>query len=360
MKDIKLPEGKRLISPTDRLSYMGRIDLSKPEEPVFIWAGSCVRMRFTGTYVGAAVFNRSFYNRISLGYIIDGREGRAELGSEEGEYYLPLAEGLEEGEHEITLFKRQDATHYFKLLGFAVDSGAQIIDPPPLPHRRIECFGDSVSAGAVVEATDCTGALDPEDNDGSYDNAWRSYAAITARNLGAQLHNTSQGGIAVFDNTGWYHGPNFIGMETAYDKLCYYPEGEQGFTPWDFSRYIPQLVIFAVGQNDQHDEVKGDPDIRDPEFRRRWKERYKDIIRALGEKYPKARFVLLLTVLWHDPEWDRAVGEIAAELGDERVTHFMFTRTGKATPGHPRISEQQEMAEELTAYISQMGDKVWE
>ena len=46
--------------------------------------------------------------------------------------------------------------------------------------------------------------------------------------------------------------------------------------------------------------------------------------------------------------------------GIEKVYHFMFKRNGAATPGHPRISEQYEMAEELTAFISSLGDDIWE
>ncbi|WP_295153410.1 GDSL-type esterase/lipase family protein [uncultured Ruminococcus sp.] len=360
---MKIPEGKQLITPDKDMTYMGRIDLADPKAPVFYWAGSYVRMRFTGTSVSAVIFNRRFFNRMSLGCVLDGREFRVDFGKtdeNEGEYLLKLADDLEDGEHDVILFKRQDSSHYYKFLGFIIDEGAQVPDAPALPARRIECFGDSVSAGAVVEAVNHTAKCDPDGHMGHYDNAWRSYASITARNLGAQLHDTAQGGIAIFDKTGWFHAPNFLGMETAYDKLCYYPEGEKGYTDWDFSRYIPHVVIFAVGQNDSHNEAEGDPDIADPVFRRRWKDGYKKIIVSLREKYPKARFILLLTVLCHDPEWDKAIDEITQELADEKISHFMFTRTGKATPGHPRISEQYEMAEELTAYISNMGDSVWE
>lgn len=96
------------------------------------------------------------------------------------------------------------------------------------PARKIECYGDSVSAGAVCEAVDFVASCDPEDHQGVYDNAWHSYAMITARNLGAQIHNIAQGGIAIFDNTGYYHAPNYIGMESVYNKLCYFPEGCKG------------------------------------------------------------------------------------------------------------------------------------
>lgn len=353
--------GRKLI-PADsgKITYMGRIDFDDPARPEFYWAGSFARMRFTGRNIGAVICNHKFYNDMLLGIVIDGREDKVSFEENDKDIVLTLAEDLDEGEHEITLFKRQDATHYFEFTGFLIDGDAEALEPAPLPERKIECFGDSVSAGAVVEAMDYAASCDPEGHEGIYDNAWHSYSNITARNLGAQLHDTAQGGIAIFDNTGYYHAPECIGMESAYDKLCYFPESKKGVTAWDFSRYVPDIVIFAVGQNDPHKEGCEDNDIRDPEYRLKWKNRYKEIILDLKSKYPKADFILLLTVLCHDPVWDEVIEEITRELNDEKITHFMFTRTGKATPGHPRLSEQYEMATELTAYISNMGDKVWE
>ena len=53
------------------------------------------------------------------------------------------------------------------------------------------------------------------------------------------------------DGTGWFLEPEQMGMETVWDKVHYHPDfGEP--TCWDFSRYIPQVVIVAVGQNDSH------------------------------------------------------------------------------------------------------------
>ena len=340
------------------LTYMGRIEMYEGF-PRFVFAGTSVTVRFKGTDISCTIRNHRFYNKMELGAVIDGKVTKVPFDHKEEDITLTLAEGLENTEHEVTLYKRQDATHYFEFKGFELDDCAELLPAKPLPKRRIECFGDSVSAGAVVEAIDCVGQNDPEGHDGTFDNAWYSYASITARNLGAQLHDTAQGGIAIFDNTGWYHAPDFIGMETAYDKVCYFPEAEGGYTKWDFSKYIPHVVLFAVGQNDQHNEAEGDPDINDPEFRERWKSAYKKIVLDLRAKYPKALFVLLLTVLCHDSAWDDAVEEITRELDDPKITHFMFTRTGKATPGHPRIPEQYEMAEELTAYLSGMGDDIW-
>lgn len=350
-----IENGRRLIPPTaENMTFMGRISFIDDDAPEFYWPYSNVRIRFKGTYIGAVIRNKTIYNKMSVGCTIDGIEKCISFDTPDGEYLLTLAEGLEDTEHEAVFFKRQDASHFFAFMGFVLDEGAEVLPVPELPEFKIEVFGDSVCAGAVTEAVANTGMLDPEDNDGSFDNAWQAFPAITARALNAQLHDTSQGGIAVFNGTGYYHGPDFIGMESAYDKLCMFPEGTHGVTEWDFTRYIPDVVIFEVGQNDCHCETDINTDITDPVYRRKWKSRYKDIILSLQKHYPKAKFILLLTILCHDPEWDKAVEEISAELDDENIVYFRFTRTGRGTPGHPRIPEQCEMADELTAYISSM------
>ncbi len=354
------------IKPSDKnLYYMGRIDFSNPDRVKFFYSGSLVKINFKGTGLKAKILNRKFYNIMELGVICDGFESKVTFDKNDEEITLCLAQNLENTAHSVTFFKRQDATHYFEFLGFEIDGeNAQILPPSPKPSRRIEVFGDSVSAGAVCEATDFTGKCDPDGHDGIYDNSWHSYISITARNLGAELHNNAQGGIALFDGSGYYHAPDFIGVESTYDKLCYFPEG--GVSPWDFSRYDPHIVVFAFGQNDNHHDGYEDFEISDPEYRARWKKRYKEVLLDIKSRYENPTFILITTVLMHDPDRDVAIEEIKNELiGDglmpkDKLYHFMFTRNGKATPGHPRIAEQCEMAEELTAFISSFGDKIWQ
>ena len=56
----------------------------------------------------------------------------------------------------------------------------ELLAPPPVPKRKIEVYGDSVSAGEVSEALDFVGKEDPEHN-GEYSNSWYSYAWMTAK-----------------------------------------------------------------------------------------------------------------------------------------------------------------------------------
>ena len=74
----------------------------------------------------------------------------------------------------------------------------------------------------------------------------------------------------------------------------------------------------------------------------------------LMEKYPNARFVLMLTIMKHEPTWDKLIEEIASEVNSDRVAYFRFTRTGAATVGHPRAVEQSEMAIELYKYLTNL------
>lgn len=347
-------ENIRLSPDSGYLRYVGRTDILNGAVR-FFYAGSSVTVRFVGTSISCVIRDHRFYSVPMLGAVVDGKMIPLSYELSDGDIIINIADGLKNEEHEIMLYKRQDCCHYFEFLGFILNEGAKLLEPAPAPELKIECYGDSVSAGAVVEATEYAGKNDPEENDGSYDNSWYSYAMITARNLGADIHNIAQGGIALLDNTGWYHAPDFIGMETMYNKTC--PIVEDGYTDWDFSKYIPDVVLFAVGQNDPHNDGGEDFDITDPGYRLKWKTGYKKLISDLRSHYPDALIALLLTVLEHPFEWEDAIDEIQSELCDDKIVRFKFKRVGRATPGHPRLTEQYEMAEELTAELIRLMPK---
>lgn len=332
----------------EKLSYCGRIDRRSPKEPVFVYPCTSVGMLFTGNTLKVYVRNRSAYWDNYLGCILDGRQTALALPSDGSAELEIQVEQKEKAVHELLLFKRQDACHEMTFLGVELEDGAELLDMPEQPERKIEVYGDSVSAGEVSEAVEYAGKEDPEHN-GEYSNSWYSYAWMTARKLNARIHDIAQGGMALLDGTGWFHGPDYIGMETAWDKVHYHPELAET-SEWDFSRYVPQVVIVALGQNDSHPEDYMKEDF-DGEKARTWRTRYGAFLRKLRGTYPDARIICCTTLLNHDPAWDCAVGRVVEELGDAKVTQYMFRRNGKGTPGHLRIPEAEEMAEELAAYI---------
>lgn len=346
------------ISPDNKkIVYSGRIDWSKPEAPVFVFPCTYAAMRFTGNVLRISVENHNSYWDNYLGCILDGEQS-AMLLSKEGrtELEVPVTPSVD-NEHEIIIFKRQDACHEMTFLGAEIGDGERVLSISRRTERKIEVYGDSVSAGEVSEAVDYVGKSDPEHN-GEYSNSWYSYAWMTARKLNAQIHDIAQGGIALMDQTGWFYEPKAVGMESVWDKVHYNPQFGSA-TEWDFSEYIPNVVIVAIGQNDNHpdDYMKED---YEGERSERWRNHYRKFLEKIRGKYPDAQIVCCTTLLCHDSSWDKAIREVVEDMKDKKTTQYLFKRNGKGTPGHLRISEAEEMAEELAAYIESLYVEGWD
>lgn len=335
-----------VVTPNNKfLSYSGRIDFDLYE---FVYPCSYVRIHFIGKSLSVQFMNRSSWNDNYLGIIINGHQSKLKLAKESVYRKYTLINGNAEQEYDVIIFKRMDGCHYFRLGNFEVTGEAVLLPVEPKPTKKIEVYGDSVSAGEVVEAIDYEGKPDPENN-GEYSNSWYSYAWQTARYMNAEIHNISQGGIALLDNTGWFCEPDAVGLETIFDKIQYNPKLIQSKS-WDFSLYRPDIVIVAIGQNDNHpyDYMKDNPNS---ELSCKWRKHYKSFILKLLEKYPEAKIVLMTTILIHDKSWDDSIEMVYRELRDKRVHHFLFKRNGSGTPGHVRVNEANEMAEELADFI---------
>ena len=346
----------KILPNNSSLIYSGRIDLSDPFAIVWTYPGTFVRMKFKGTQLSIHVRNKHNYWNNYLG-VVEGDAQTKLLLPKEGEATIEIPlQTTQDNIHEVTIFKRQDACHELTILGFEIncntDEECELLEASPLPPRRIEVYGDSVSAGEVSEAVDYVAKVDPEHN-GEYSNSWYSYAWIAARKLDAQLHDIAQGGVALLDNTGWYHEPDYIGMEQVWNKMRYNPDYGT-VKEWDFSKYTPDIVIVAIGQNDSHpdDYMKTDYEC---EKAKNWRTHYRQFLAKLRETYPDAWIICCTTLLQHDIGWDMSISQAVLDIADKKISHCVFQRNGKATPGHLRIPEAEEMAEELCHYIHSLN-----
>ena len=336
-------------SPTcRRFRLCGRVDTK--DGACLTWPGTSVFFRFKGKLARVNWRNENFGAPSILGVVVDGEERQYPVGgSGDG---IAEIECKEDGEHDLLIYKRMEG-HFITIKSVELDG--ELLPLPEAPKKRIEVYGDSVSAGSVVDCEEYAGKSDPEHN-GQWDNAYHAYPQILARELPAEVYDTSQGGISIFDGTGWFEMPNTRGMESCWDKCrysSYVPKSD-----WDF-HFVPHVIIFAIGQNDSNP----DPNVLyDPEKKEAWIKKYLEIINSVRARAPKAAVVMALTVLNHDSVWDDAMEEIKDRLGGEsgRAYHFMYTRVGKATPGHPRYSEQKEMAGEMREFLGTLPAEIWE
>lgn len=353
---MPLSKDERLIRPDDaELRYTGRIGMENPAEPFFIYPCSSVALRFTGNTLRVALNNHHSYYENRLGVIVNGEQSAVLLA--DGEQILDLSDKLAKGVNDVLIFKRQDCCHAYHLQGFIVDAAAQLLPLPQRPARRMEVYGDSVSAGEVSEAEFACGQIDPEGHNGLYSNSYLSYAWQAARRLNAELHDIATGGMALLDRTGYFYGPDYIGMESAWDKVNYYPPFGPA-TPWDFKCWTPHVVVVAIGQNDHH-PVNIMAEDYDSAASAAWREAYVRFLMHLREKYPRAHIICTTTILGHDAAWDRAIDACVRATGDARIHHFLYTQNGCGTPGHIRGSEAAVMARELADFIETLPD-VWE
>lgn len=341
------------IIPMDHphLQYAGRVDFTQPDAPVFLFPATSVRFRLTGRTLRLHLHNAHHLWENRLGFVINGVEFAVELPWD-ADCTIDLSAHLQADVNDVLIFKRQDSCHKVILHGLETDG--TLLPPPERPTRRIEFYGDSVSAGEITERDDCAGQPDPPDHNARWNNVWHSYAWQCARLLHAEISDIAQGGIALQDGRGWFPP---CGMLTAWDKIAYNPYWND-VRPWDFSRFTPHVAVVAIGQNDNaqgdymHDDYHG-------ELATAWRRDYRRLVADIREKYPHAYILCTTTVMMHSPEWDEAIGDVVREMGDDRVRQFLYTGNGAVTPGHVRRCEAETMAHELAAYIETLPD-VWE
>jgi hypothetical protein len=251
---------------------------------------------------------------------------------------------LSKGKHSIEIFKRTEwnrgkSTFY----GFLINGDAKVLEAAPSSDRKIEFYGNSISAAYAVE--DYSGKDSP---DSTYTNNYLSYAAITARHFEAEYRCICRSGIGI--TVSWFP----LIMPEMYDRLV--PEDKN--SKWDFSLYTPDIVVINLLQNDSW--LVNMPEYE--QFKARFAKEapdevfiinvYQNFISSLRKRYPQTNIICVLgnmDITEKGSAWPEYISLAVANLKDDKIyTHFM---PYKNSPGHPTIEEQQVMATSLISFI---------
>lgn len=334
-------QAAKVVAPDHQhLQYTGRIDTSDGRAPVLSWPNTQIAGSFSGTSLAVVLDDqngKNFYN-----VFLDGDLKRPViLQLDQGSKSYLVANGLAPGRHSFLLTKRtegEEGATVFK--GLELDDKAELLPPAPRPTRRIEFFGDSITSGMGNEAPE-----DGRDDLGKDKNSFNSYASIAARQLGAEAHLTSQGGIGVMMSWFPFTMPDF------YDQLSAVGNND---SKWDFKRWTPDVVVINLLQNDSWligRDKKLQPDPTDAQRIAA----YQAFVARIRSLYPNAYIVCALGSMDATKAgsvWPGYVTSAVRNLqakGDQRIDTLFFPFTGYGH--HPRVKHHQANADLLTAFV---------
>lgn len=327
----------------EHVYYEGRIGENELEHAAEIyWPGSSFSLKFHGESIGTTLEDQNGDNYFNV--IVDGTHV-ALLHLSKGTKEYILAENLGKGVHTVELHKRNDWEY-----GWTRFHGFDIMGSRTLPTESkeifVEFYGNSITTGYGNE--DYSGEDKPT---GDVTNNYKAYGAITARNLGAEYSCISHSGIGIL--VSWHD----LIMSEEYYRLNPGDEKSQ----WDFPSKQADVVVINLFQNDSW--LVEMPDAE--QFKIRFGDTapteshivdaYVDFLRKILGHYPGSEIVCLLgnmDITREDSPWPGYVKKATAIFNDR--VHTLFVPY-KNSPGHPKVDEQEIIADVLTEYIQSRG-----
>eukprot|EP01120_Amphizonella_sp_Union-15-10_P011252 TRINITY_DN4723_c0_g1_i1.p1 TRINITY_DN4723_c0_g1~~TRINITY_DN4723_c0_g1_i1.p1 ORF type:complete len:345 (+),score=53.77 TRINITY_DN4723_c0_g1_i1:55-1089(+) len=237
-----------IIPPTNpNIRYSGRIDSTY----TFEWSGIEIAATFTGTSL-AVILEDHWNNHNEYNVFIDGQLKQIIAVASPGIVTYRVAIGLPKGSHNVLITKRTEA--FFgpaTFHGFEIDDGESLTPTPPPPSRRIEIIGDSITCGYGDEGKFPCSFSPPTENN------FLSYGPVIARALNAEYHLEAWSGMGMVRN----YGDKNITSETPFPALFPYILPTDRTTNWQYSKWVPQVVIINLGTNDYSTEPYPPEDI---------------------------------------------------------------------------------------------------
>ncbi|RYY75101.1 MAG: electron transporter RnfD [Gammaproteobacteria bacterium] len=332
------------ISAADKnLQYSGRVNFSDPEAPQISWPGTSIAGNFTGQYFSVTLDDQLGKNYFNV-FIDNNFQNPTVIQAAQGQKKYVVAENLLKGNHRFLITKRTEGEEgATNVKGFELADGEKLLAPPPRLKRKIEFFGDSITSGAGNEAP-----VDGVDHILADKNNFMTYAAITARDLNAEAHITSQSGIGIMIS--WFP----FTMPQFYDQLSAVGNND---TQWDFSSWTPDVVVINLFQNDSWLTDREHRLTPNPGDAQRI-QAYVDFVKTIRGKYPKAYIICALGSMDATKKGSKwpgyittAVARLKQENPREKMDTLFFEFTGYEA--HPRVKHHQANAAKLTAFIKQ-------
>lgn len=237
----------------------------------------------------------------------------------------------------------------------AITTDAEEIRPTAKKAHAIEFVGDSITCGygaddEVAEHSFTTAT----------ENVTRSYAYLTAQALDADYSMVSISGYGIISGFTATAEAKVTAqlLPDYYAKLGFSYGWYQGQTPanvdWDFSAYVPELIVVNLGTNDDSYTQN------DPERQEDYRAQYTEFLKVIRQHNPQAKILCTLGIMGDRlyPQVEKAVAAYTAETGDSNIACMRFAvqlpGDGYAADWHPSQKTHQKAADKLTQEIRQL------
>lgn len=326
------PIVKLFTADNQHFVYTGRVDFTDPQKPKFWSPGVYITTRFKGPTCELLINDEEMYGKTHnyIEVVIDGKSSRIQTTGKTNN--IQIAKGLSNGIHTLLICKdTESGMGYLEFVGLRCEK----LLMPHQPKRIIEYIGDSITAGAGVDASEA-----PCGKGQWYDqhNAYLTYGARTSRALNAKWQLTAVAGIGLVHSC---CDMNIL-LPQVYDKVYLRNDSLK----YNFKQYQPDVITICLGQNDgSQDSVK-------------FCSEYVRLIDTIRSKYANASIVCLSSPMANQEltavlqRYLAGIVQTANKQGDSKVSKFFFSRSfNSGCDNHPDANEHAIIAQELTAYI---------
>ena len=336
---VALPAVAAVDIPADHpgIRYSGRFDAADPKRPSCDWPGCSIQAGFSGTSITVKLSGGD--NDFNV--IIDG-QWKSKLTIDNAKSSYVAAADLSAGPHTLLLTKRTEGFQGVTTFsGLQLEDGQSLTDLPPRPAKRIQFIGDSYTVGYGDEAnTLVCGDRRP------FDNNYVAYGPVTARAVDAEYSVQAVSGLGMVHNYGDPVAMSAQPMPPLYDRTLF----AQAQPKWDMSKWVPDVIVVALGTNDFSTAVKP--------TETQYTSAYQAFLAKLRGWHPNAQ-ILCLTFSadnYQKPYVDSVVNR-ALKAGDTRIHRAHMPALATSDLGcdyHPNVSGHRKFADALIPVMRQL------
>jgi hypothetical protein len=224
------------------IQYMGRIDFSNPKRPAYAFPGISIKAKFNSSSIKAVIKDFGLGGAQTTNYynVFIDDQFVLKLAVNSSDTLYTLATGLNASDHTVELVKRTESSvGKSSFWGFVISSNA-LLSLDPLPTYKMEFIGDSWTCGYGNEIS--TNSPNTGFNSINEDNG-RAWGYTVAKKFNAQYHATALSGRGLYRNN---TGSTSSVVPDEFNKII----PGQSSPLWNFSMYVPDLVVIHLGTND--------------------------------------------------------------------------------------------------------------